>query len=619
MLRYFVGFDRLLYGSLLALLLLPSGTGISLAAEKLDPLRLVPDVADLVLKIEQPRRVIDLALGLIDRPELQGFRGYRDAMNGTDLGRFKQLIAHLEKELGKPWPELVDHLASGGIVVAAKIEKPPGGVFVMQGDDQELTTKFFAKIVEITNEERARLGQPGEYGTAKYRGIDGWQLQKDVYASVLDSALVYTSSRDALKAVIDLHLDASDKKAPNKNAVSKNILNSDRFQKGQNLRPEKSLAWAWIDVDYLKKSPEAKTLFTYPSNFFPIPLALGGLLDVLYRSPFVMAAVTEEANGPAFSVRLPAGLSEMRDVVKGHVPPNGERGTLPLLAPQGVIYCNSFYLDFGHFWKERKQLLPADQLANAETFNDASAAFLSGTKFGDLLQQAGTRHRIVVTVPRESPYTTQPVTRYPNVAWVWQLRDPAAFDKSLSGPLQAAAVLAGFQAPMKKVEEQIGDVKLVGYKFLENDKNKSRDNGILFNFTPCFARVNDQFILSSSLELGRDLIPLLVEEPKTNAFHFSGVPLRNGTGIGTITPLVDSRFHWTGLTQYLSGIKKTLVTQNMLEQGNDPTEAEREVSLYLNLLEKLTPVELSTAASEDRYWIGLGPVATRPENPTNPK
>src|SRR5580693_8016335 len=70
------------------------------AAAPPDPLRLVPPVADFVLKVERPRAIADLAVSLSGKPELEGFRGYRDYIGSTNYQLFRQLVAHFEKELG---------------------------------------------------------------------------------------------------------------------------------------------------------------------------------------------------------------------------------------------------------------------------------------------------------------------------------------------------------------------------------------------------------------------------------------------------------------------------------------------------------------------------------------
>ena len=59
---------------------------------------------------------------------------------------------------------------------------------------------------------------------------------------------------------------------------------------------------------------------------------------------------------------------------------------------------------------------------------------------------------------------------------------------------------------MSTFEEEHGNVKILGYRFIENEGNKAFGDGIVFNFTPNRARVGNQYLFSSSVELTRTLI-----------------------------------------------------------------------------------------------------------------
>jgi hypothetical protein len=63
----------------------------------------------------------------------------------------------------------------------------------------------------------------------------------------------------------------------------------------------------------------------------------------------------------------------------------------------------------------------------------------------------------------------------------------------------------------------------------------------------------------------------------------------------------QSRLSFAGLSDYLAGTKKQLVTQNMLQQGNTAEDAEKEVSLFLGLLDHLGRVETTTRYLPDQY------------------
>ena len=75
-----------------------------------DPLRLVPRQADVVLRIE-PRQLADAVRSLPALMQLSQFPAVRDALSSTNSQRFAKLIGYYEKELGAPWPELLDQLA----------------------------------------------------------------------------------------------------------------------------------------------------------------------------------------------------------------------------------------------------------------------------------------------------------------------------------------------------------------------------------------------------------------------------------------------------------------------------------------------------------------------------
>src|SRR5262245_11037063 len=90
-----------------------------------DPLRLVPEQADWMVKIERPRQLTETLLNLDLVKQLQKLEAIQEFYDSTNLRRFYQLVAYLEKELGGQWPELLDRLAGGGIVVASVIGDNP--------------------------------------------------------------------------------------------------------------------------------------------------------------------------------------------------------------------------------------------------------------------------------------------------------------------------------------------------------------------------------------------------------------------------------------------------------------------------------------------------------------
>jgi hypothetical protein len=558
------------------------------ADDSSDPLRLVPSSADLIVKVEHPRAIADLAVKLAGTPELAGFRGYRDYFESTNYRLFRQLVSHFERELGSDWPDLIDELAGGGIVLAVKFEKkaPAPTLVVVQGRDAKLMAKFFHKLLDVGNRELARQGLHDGYSKETYRGVETYRYGEDLHAAVLGAAIVYSNLPAALHAAIDLHLDAS----------KESVLQKKTLVDARPLVPANALAWTWISLEYAHKSEELKPIFALPANFFPFQVAFGGLLDSLRRSSCLVVAFREDNGTASLSLRLPGGTKGMHDLVHAHVPPENQPGALPLLSPEGVLYSVSYYLDLGWFWKQRAVLLPPDQLKQAEAFDKTSKGFLYGTAFSQLLDLSGTHQRFVVVKQQDRGYSTKAPSYQPAYALVLEPRDPEAFAKALDGPLGGLSFLAGLKAPMTKFEEEHGHAKISGYRFIENDANKSLGDGILFNFTPCRARVGSQYIISSTVELAR----LLVDElEKADTEKRASPQEQPGVAIGPVTH--QSRLSFAGLSDYLAGTKKQLITQNMLQQGNTPEDAAKEISLFLGLLDHLGRIETTTKYLPDQY------------------
>ena len=65
--------------------------------------------------------------------------------------------------------------------------------------------------------------------------------------------------------------------------------------------------------------------------------------------------------------------------------------------------------------------------------------------------------------------------------------------------------------------------------------------------------------------------------------------------------ILHGRLNFDGVSDYLGGAKRQLVTHNMLQQGNTPAEAEKEVSLLLRMLDHLGHIETTTRYLPDRY------------------
>jgi hypothetical protein len=122
-----------------------------------DPLHLLPDGTDIVVQTPQPRQLVETLLNLEAFKSLQQLAGIREVFESTTARRFQQLVAYFEKELGVPWPRLLDRLAGRGAVFGVKLGPTPAPVLlVVQGDDDKLMHQFFQLAIKIVEQELAR-------------------------------------------------------------------------------------------------------------------------------------------------------------------------------------------------------------------------------------------------------------------------------------------------------------------------------------------------------------------------------------------------------------------------------------------------------------------------------
>jgi hypothetical protein len=552
------------------------------ADEASDPLRLVPQQVDLVVKAENPLRGIEAVTQFKVFRELLQLETVREYYDSTTVRRLFQMVGYLERQLGSQWPDLLDRLAGGGAVVAAKAGGEPGRVLVViQGRDAPLLHKFFTLGLEILGQELARQESKERIEKSAYHGIETVHVGKNFCAAVVGSALVLSNQDKVLKHALDLHL-----------GKGKSMAGLPAIAEAQKLLPPKPLAWLYFNFDVVHNAPQAKEIFAQPRNDTNLTVLFGGWLDVARRSPYLCAGVYREKDGFLTTIRMPKGRDGMPAELAVHIPPADRAGTLPVLEPKGVVFSTSFYLDLSKFWENRKQLFNAQQVKTFEDFDKQSAPFLLGNHLSKLFARTGTHFRFVVTHDSRPGSLTSRELNIPLAgALVVDMRDPG-LGKSLEGIIRGVALLGTTQVKIKLVEEKRGETTIVSYNIGAGPSPKS--NNPYGNITnPCFAAVGNQFMVASSLELGRQLVDALQKEGKKPAAQ------------RVASAAVQTRLYSVGGAELLRGIEDQLLAQAILNQALSPDEAKVEVARFLSWLRRLgvLAIEENYSPTEFRYDI----------------
>ena len=132
---------------------------------------------------------------------------------------------------------------------------------------------------------------------------------------------------------------------------------------------------------------------------------------------------------------------------------------------------------------------------------------------------------------------------------------------------------------MKIFDETYRNSKITGYRFTENEKNHGYDQGTLFNYSPSFARVGNSFIISSTIELCKDLIDELNQPPSAN---------------GIVDPAdMRQRFSWAALGQMIAAERPRSATELTLRHGGASERVNDQINALLKLLNRLGTLELT--------------------------
>lgn len=565
------------FRAVLATLLCVLAPGMSLGQTR-DPLRLVPGMADAVVKLENPRALYDAFYHhdvVQDFLKIDSVAALYDTNN---IRRALQFIAYFEKELGHNRLELLDRLAGGGAVLAVHIEQKKVLV-VVQAKDEKLLERFVTLGRKIINQELARQDAKGQVQTRSYKEIETLHLGKELHAARAGGALVFSNSEDTLHKALDLH----------KSGGRSSLADTPRLASMKSHLPAQQLAWGALNLEEIKKIPNVKNTLT-TLGLDPITMfTIGGLVDVIKRAPYVCAGLARDGNNLQVRIAMPKGREGMAPLAAMFLP-EGDEGSLPMLQPPRVLSSTSYFLDLGKFWEQRQKILTPEQAKTINKFEEQTGKYLKGIGLGALLQQAGKYHRVVVAVADKSPYKIKPTTETGSFAVVLDMRDPA-FGKSMGKVLRGAALVAGFQYGLRLVEEKHGPHTLVTYYFPEKGKFAGDDNNIRFNFSPCFAEVGNQFVICSTLELGKDIIDCLTKETKA--------------GISPATQ--RTHVFGSGVAANLRSSEDLLVSQVILSQALPTADAKKQFESLIHLVERLGKLQFETRYGPqefrfDVYW-----------------
>jgi hypothetical protein len=545
------------------------------AAPPPNPLRFVSDKADLVIKIDQPRKLVEAVANLPDWEEAKKQRAVQAFLDAVSVRRFFEFVHYLERSRETAWPELLDKLAGGGIVLSSEIKNGVDSpvLVVVQATDEAALKEFVRDMEQLIEQELMVADSSEKLSRENHRNYEVVHVGKELHACRVGSALLLANKFEAIKNAVARHGDNAKHDGP-----ARDISTAPHYVAAGKLLPPAPLLSLYYALDYLKNRPEAKELLSTPRENAVLTVLFASYLDVARRADFIAAGFYAQKDRLSLTVRLPAGRDGMSDDAELHLPREPKTsGTLPLLLPKGVIFSHSFYYDLGTLWTKRDKVLTGDNAQGLEKGVKEGSRFLLGTSIDKLLTQSGVHHRLVAVNSVKLDYKTEPQVKLPAFAYVGDMRDPA-FGKSLQSLIRTGALLAATQVSLKLFEEKYGDAPIFGYRFSDDGKLPNDPQGLRFNFMPTFATASDQFVAASNPALCKELIDLVRQEDRSKPTT-QNMRLR-----------VDAK----GGAQFLSGFADSLLTQTILDQAISEAEAKRQVALLVEFVRGLGALRIET-------------------------
>jgi hypothetical protein len=288
---------------------------------------------------------------------------------------------------------------------------------------------------------------------------------------------------------------------------------------------------------------------------------------------------------------MPRGREGMGALAHMITPADG-KGTLPPLLPPRVISSTSYFLDLGQYWDKRVEILGEKNAKQLEEGDKNLAKFLGGIKLEKLFHAAGPHQRIVLAQQKEVPYKLKPATPIPAFALVLDMRDQS-FAKDMNAVFRAGALLATFAVGLQLKEEKHQDCDMVSYFFSETKKVEGDPQNIRFNFSPTYVACGDQFIVSATKELARDLIDAIKSQKNQKPGKAA----------------MRTQVFASGISAFTGANEDASLTQLILAQALPPNTAKAELRAIVDWFNRLGTLQLEeTYGNNDfRYDIRWQP------------
>jgi len=586
-------------GVLAALLLLAAAARTQSRPAGADALaRAVPADAIAYAEVPRPAELLRLARSSGLEERLKALPSYAEFLKTPEgFGTIGGLAA-ARAALGMELDEAIERAAGRGAAIAllphAGREKPDF-LLLVRGADEASMRRVRDGLAQLGGFLADGAWVAGKATASKHGDVEIVSFGKPAAHALVGDVLVSSDDRARLAEAIDRVRSGA---AGGLDGVAS--FAEARREAGA---PQ---AFAWVNVDVAAAKLRAQ-LRDDESRIEPFPeLLFGGIRRAFVDSPWASLAVSFERGGATIRARAAGAKGEpaaARAVFYGD-----EEASARLEVPR-LVATATLRRDVKAFWDGRSELLSPEFETAFGKFNSTAGLFFGGKRVDeDLLPKLAPIAQVVVARQTYAGLPRAPRQRIPAFALVLRARDAspkflAGFPKAFSQLMLISGLDRGQKGlrVFENSEETFGGIRIATSAFPE--LAPSDDVPLEYNFAPACFTSGDHVVVSSTIELAKDLVTALApkDAPKDAlAGAESATPIgRTGAPRAIDELALRSDESRAALRENF----EVIVAQQVLEKGKTKPQAEREMRAFLDLLSLVSGATIESRAKGDGLEI----------------
>ncbi len=551
---------------------------------------LLPDTTIAYVEMAPLSQVMDHPLV----KHVMSSKPYKTLLRNPEVVKARGGLTLAEFALGDKVTSLLAKASERGSYLAVDAETQ-GVVMLMHAQDEATLNDVVTRVMNLARQQANNGSGPalkeGEYRSWKY-------VQSDQgVAAVMRDWLLLSNKAELAKKIVDAYLDGREANLQgNPRFTEANALVQNASASRTHQGP-KHLAWAFIDIETVRRLGVAPQAFTGKADNPAAELLFGGLLAILKQTPFLSSEWTMSERSFSLSWLSPHDPSWAGAEREFFFGPNGEGEAKPLFTTSQPILSASIYRNISEMWLRAGDLFNQevnDQISQAES---GLTTLFSGRDFGeDILGAIGPELRLVVGKQDFDDSGPHPAVRLPQFAIVAQLRDPKTMQKelrrifqSLIGFLNVVGAMNG-QPPLDlDSEKESGVTYTMATYAVDADASYTDPLPIQFNFSPCLGFKDDMVILSSTVGLAKELAAadLSALDHQQHASAQSSGVVADQAKKNTILEV-----HSAALKAVLLENRQQIIAGNMISKGQTEEQADQEFQSLLLIADLLKKVAI---------------------------